>query len=108
MSKFKSVVAVVAAALAVSLATAAIAVSLAAGYDATPPAAPVAPAAPVTAPAEVEADAPARTVSQANAVRAAELYLEFMPFSREGLIDQLVFEGYSVADANYAADAVGL
>ena len=30
-----------------------------------------------------------------NARRAAESYLDFMPFSRKGLIEQLQFEGYS-------------
>ena len=44
------------------------------------------------------------TVSQKNAVRAANSYLEFMAFSRQGLIGQLEFEGYSNADAVYGVD----
>jgi predicted 3-demethylubiquinone-9 3-methyltransferase (glyoxalase superfamily) len=46
------------------------------------------------------------TTSQSNARRAAENYLDFLPFSRSGLIDQLEFEGYSTEDATYAADTV--
>jgi hypothetical protein len=49
------------------------------------------------------------TASQANARQAAENYLSFAPFSRQGLIDQLsskAGDGYSKADATYAADAV--
>lgn len=47
------------------------------------------------------------TVSQSNAVRAAKDYLEFMAFSREGLIEQLEYEGYSTADATYGVDNSG-
>ena len=46
------------------------------------------------------------TVSQQNAVRSAESYLDTMAFSRSGLIDQLVFEGYSEADATFAVDSI--
>lgn len=41
-----------------------------------------------------------------NAVRSAEQYLSVMPFSQQGLADQLVFEGYSVEDAQNAAATV--
>ena len=34
-------------------------------------------------------------------------YLSFAAFSRQGLIDQLKYEGFSEADATYGADAVG-
>jgi predicted 3-demethylubiquinone-9 3-methyltransferase (glyoxalase superfamily) len=44
------------------------------------------------------------TLSQKNAVKAAENYIRIMPFSREGLIKQLKYEGYSTADATYAVD----
>jgi hypothetical protein len=47
------------------------------------------------------------TVSQANAIEAAERYLAMVPFSRSGLIQQLSSkhgEGYSRADAVYAVD----
>jgi hypothetical protein len=75
--------------------------------------------------AEVEAEAPATpaeeteeepvkeepeyTVSQENAIRSAESYLDLMGFSRDGLIDQLSSEygdGFSKADAIFAVDHV--
>ncbi|GAB4097199.1 hypothetical protein GCM10028787_26740 [Brachybacterium horti] len=43
-----------------------------------------------------------------EAVRMAKEYLEAMPFSRSGLIDQLEWEGFSTSHATYAADKVGL
>ena len=62
-------------------------------------------------PAEVKSATPAEpqvpeeTTSQANAARSADNYLSFAPFSREGLIKQLEFEGYSTEDATYGVDA---
>lgn len=50
------------------------------------------------------------TPGQRNALRAAENYLNLMPFSRQGLINQLssdAGDGYSVEDATFAADNVG-
>ena len=47
------------------------------------------------------------TVSQLNAVRSAKNYLRVMAFSRQGLIHQLEFEGYSTADATYGVDHSG-
>jgi type IV secretory pathway VirB10-like protein len=44
------------------------------------------------------------TPSQRNAFRSAESYLSFMAFSRSGLIEQLEYEGYSLADATYGVD----
>lgn len=41
------------------------------------------------------------SVAQQNAYRTAEDYLGFTAFSRSGLIDQLEFEGYSTADAEF-------
>jgi hypothetical protein len=47
------------------------------------------------------------TVSQRNARLKAEQYLSVIPFSRQGLIDQLVqFEGYPLLDATYGVDAL--
>jgi Host cell surface-exposed lipoprotein len=46
----------------------------------------------------------AGTVSQQNAVKMAQDYLEYSAFSRSGLIDQLKFEGFSTADATYGVD----
>ncbi|SDL18386.1 Ltp family lipoprotein [Tessaracoccus oleiagri] len=48
-----------------------------------------------------------KSVSQAQAMRAAQEYLDFMPFSRAGLIDQLEYEGFTTADATYAVDHIG-
>ena len=47
------------------------------------------------------------SVSQENALIRAKSYLATMSFSREGLIGQLEFEGYSNSDATYAADNCG-
>lgn len=44
------------------------------------------------------------TVSQRNAVRKAQSYLNFSGFSRTGLIAQLEFDQFSNADAIYGAD----
>jgi hypothetical protein len=49
---------------------------------------------------------PDATVSQDNALRKAESYLDFQAFSRSGLIKQLEFEGFSTADATFAVDNV--
>lgn len=46
------------------------------------------------------------TVSQKNAVRAAENYIDMLGFSRKGLIEQLEFDGYSNEDATYAVDII--
>lgn len=46
------------------------------------------------------------TVSQEQARRSAESYLEFSAFSRTGLIDQLKYEGFSDQDATFGVDAV--
>lgn len=56
--------------------------------------------------------APAReqvtvTSGMKNALRSAENYLEFMPFSRTGLIEQLEYEGYTNSEATYAVDNCG-
>lgn len=68
-----------------------------------------------TVTAEPQASAPARaepattggmTGDQRNAVRAAESYLDISAFSRQGLIDQLEFEGYTTEDATFAVDYV--
>lgn len=42
-----------------------------------------------------------------NALRSAKDYLEIMPFSYSGLIEQLEYEGYSYSEAKYAADNCG-
>lgn len=47
------------------------------------------------------------SVSKKNALRTAKNYLNTMPFSYTGLIEQLEFEKYSTEDATYAADKCG-
>lgn len=51
-------------------------------------------------------DAPKATTSQQNAVKSAETYLDTTAFSKSGLVEQLKFDGYSKADAKYAANHV--
>jgi uncharacterized protein with LGFP repeats len=51
---------------------------------------------------------PNLTVSQQNAQKSAKSYLDFMSFSRVGLIDQLVFEGFSIGDATWAVDSLNV
>lgn len=75
---------------------------------ASKPAATQAPVA-TKAPAPEKPAAPAETSGQRNARRAAANYLDFAPFSRAGLIQQLssdAGDGYSVADATYAVDSL--
>lgn len=48
--------------------------------------------------------APAISASKQNALRSAKSYLEFMGFSRSGLIGQLEYEKYPTADAVWAVD----
>jgi hypothetical protein len=42
-----------------------------------------------------------------SAVTRAQQYLRSMPFSHDGLVDQLEYEGFSHTDAVYGADACG-
>lgn len=52
---------------------------------------------------------PLSPVSQRNAVRAAQDYLDYTAFSRQGLISQLVtIDDYSSADATYAVDGLSV
>lgn len=47
------------------------------------------------------------SASRKNALRAAENYLNVMPFSKSGLVEQLEYEGYSTEDAEYASNTIG-
>ena len=47
------------------------------------------------------------TIGERNALRAAMSYIRTMPFSEEGLIDQLLFEGYTLDEATYGAKNCG-
>jgi len=42
-----------------------------------------------------------------QAAKKAEQYLKYSAFSREGLIDQLMFEGFTRSQAEYGVAAVG-
>lgn len=46
------------------------------------------------------------TVSQENAVRSAQSYLDYSAFSRTGLIEQLEYEEFSTSDATFAVDSL--
>ena len=41
-------------------------------------------------------------------VFAAQSYIDYKGFSRAGLIDQLIYEEFTQAQAEYGANAVGL
>ena len=43
-----------------------------------------------------------------QAAASAQSYLDMSGYSRDGLIDQLVFEGYTRAQAEYGVNKVGL
>jgi hypothetical protein len=75
--------------------------------ETTPPTtAPPVTSPPPTAPPVTTPPPPVETTSQSNAVQKAQEYLDYQAFSRSGLIDQLVFEGFSTEDATYGVDAV--
>ncbi|WP_295837327.1 Ltp family lipoprotein [uncultured Microbacterium sp.] len=106
-------------AIAVSIATfAGAASSISESIEPAAPVAPVAtPATEVTeAPVATEAPAaeatpaapaaPELTMGQRNAVAKGENYLSFTAFSRSGLIEQLQFEGFDAADAEFAVDKI--
>jgi hypothetical protein len=65
-----------------------------------------APAFTPAAASEPEVKESSETADQRNARETAESYLDYSAFSREGLIHQLEYEGYSHADAIYGVDAV--
>lgn len=53
-------------------------------------------------------EAPAMSQEEANAIESAQSYLSFAGFSREGLIEQLKFEGYSYKASVFAVDVLGV
>ena len=57
-------------------------------------------------PKVVENQKPSITTGMRNAKSSAENYISFMPFSRQGLIDQLLFEGYSEEESVYGVDSI--
>ncbi|MBV1755875.1 MAG: Ltp family lipoprotein [Methanobacterium sp.] len=50
---------------------------------------------------------PTTTAGQEQAAKMAENYLNTMPFSRSGLIEQLEFEGFTRQEAEYGVDQTG-
>ncbi|WP_235009781.1 Ltp family lipoprotein [Mycobacterium sp. 3519A] len=54
----------------------------------------------------LRSELPLSPASQQNAVRSAEDYLETSSFSRQGLIEQLEYEGFSTEDATFAVDHI--
>lgn len=57
--------------------------------------------------ASSDVDTSNATMGEKNALSSAKDYLSFMSFSYSGLIEQLEYEGYSTAEATYAADNCG-
>jgi hypothetical protein len=55
-------------------------------------------------PDDTPAEEPSATTGEKNALASAGTYLNTMAFSYTGLIKQLEFEGYTNAEATYAAD----
>lgn len=55
---------------------------------------------------KVGVEKPKLTLEQENAIGSAENYIRYSGFSREGLIDQLEYEGYSTESATFAADYI--
>lgn len=48
------------------------------------------------------------SLGERNALRQAKSYLSITAFSKQGLIDQLIFEGYSTQEAEYGANNCGV
>jgi hypothetical protein len=48
-----------------------------------------------------------RTIGEKNALKSAQNYLKNMAFSREGLIEQLEYEGFTRQQAEYGVQVVG-
>lgn len=57
-------------------------------------------------PATQEEVEESETVGEEQARESAESYLRYSSFSRSGLIDQLLYEGFTRPEAEYAVDAV--
>ena len=47
------------------------------------------------------------TIGEKNALNKALSYLDYSAFSREGLIEQLEYEGFTREQAEYGVEAVG-
>lgn len=51
-------------------------------------------------------DTPALSLEQENALKSAKSYLRYTGFSRSGLIEQLLYEGYSQDTSEWAVDTL--
>lgn len=60
-----------------------------------------------TTPVETQPPANNATLGETNALKSAKQYLDFMPFSYQGLIDQLQYEKFTLEESTYAADNCG-
>jgi len=60
--------------------------------------------APEPDPEPAEDEEPELSVGQQNAVDKASSYLDFLAFSRSGLVKQLKFEGFHTSEAKFAVD----
>ena len=61
---------------------------------------------PTPTPVPTPKPTPALTESQLNAIAKAQDYLNYTAFSRSGLIDQLVFEGFTKTVSTFAVDSL--
>ena len=61
---------------------------------------------PTPTPVPTPKPTPALTASQRNAIAKAQDYLNYTAFSRSGLIDQLVFEGFTKTVSTFAVDSL--
>jgi hypothetical protein len=55
---------------------------------------------------EPEPVKPEFTLAQEQAIGSAQDYLSFTAFSKSGLVDQLVYEGFSKSDAEFAVEHI--
>lgn len=46
------------------------------------------------------------SIGMKNAISFAKRYIEIMPFSYQGLIEQLKFDGFTVKEAEYGVTAI--
>lgn len=76
------------------------------GEDAEPAQEEPAKKEPAEEPEPAEPAEPAMTAGQEQAVASAQSYIDLTPFSKSGLIEQLVFEKYSEVDAQFAVEHI--
>ncbi len=63
---------------------------------------------PTQAPSVINPSGSTQTVSQKNAIAKANSYLSHSAFSKEGLVGQLMYEGFSEADSRYAVNNISV